>query len=84
MNELKSTKSRSLALGKDKGDIKIPSASEKSAKSLGTLFISDLKDPVAHQATSDDLTSPWLSVVDKSGLPGPSKIYQHAILPCLL
>lgn len=60
-NELNPTKSRSLVLGKDKGDIRIPPTSEKPVKSLGTLFISDLKDTAARQATSKNLTM-WFSV----------------------
>lgn len=62
-------------------DTKIPSVSEKPVKSLGKLFIGNLKDTAAQQGTSDDLNT-WLSAVDKSGLPGKFKawIYQHGIL----
>lgn len=62
-------------------DTKIPSVSEKPAKSLGELFTGNLKDTAAQQGTSDDLNT-WLSAVDKSGLPGKFKawIYQHGIL----
>lgn len=90
----KAAKSRSLVLRKGKvadqfhfclGDTRIPSVSEMPVKSLGKLFTSDLKDKVAHQAASDDLSS-WLSTVDRSGLPGKFKawIYQRGILPRLL
>lgn len=90
----KPAKSRSLVLRKGKvadefrfclGDTRIPSVSEMPVKSLGKLFTSDLKDKVARQAASDDLSS-WLSTVDRSGIPGKFKAwnYQHGILPRLL
>nr|XP_057943465.1 uncharacterized protein LOC131138512 [Doryrhamphus excisus] len=90
----KPAKSRSLVLRKGKVEDKhrfnlngvpIPSVSEKPVKSLGKIFDSTLKDKAAVQSANAELKT-WLSVVDKSGLPGKFKawIYQHGILPRLL
>lgn len=55
------------------GDAPNPSVTEKPVKNLDT---SNLKDTAAHQATSDDLSS-WLSIVDRSELPGKFKAWTY-------
>ncbi|XP_061733213.1 uncharacterized protein LOC133536595 [Nerophis ophidion] len=86
--------SRALVLKKGKvtgkfcfslGTTKIPSLTEEPVKSLGKVFNCSLRDAVSTRSTNQDLET-WLTVVDKSGLPGKFKawIYQHGILPRIL
>nr|AAN12398.1 polyprotein [Tetraodon nigroviridis] len=87
-------KSRSLVLKAGKvtdrfrfylGGTQIPSVSEKPVKSLGKMFDGSLKDAASIRETNDQLGH-WLTLVDKSGLPGKFKawVYQHGILPRIL
>ena len=90
----KQAKSRSMVIKRDfvvdrfrfaiAGTI-IPNLGEKPVKSIGGLYNCSMKDTVAIQNTTRDICS-WLTVVDKSGLPGRIKswIYQHTILPRIL
>ena len=64
----------------------IPTLREKPMKSLGRLYNYSMKVTVATITnTTRDLCS-WLTIVDKSGLPGRFKswIYLHTILPRIL
>ncbi|XP_061747756.1 uncharacterized protein LOC133545995, partial [Nerophis ophidion] len=90
----KPAKSRALVLKKGKvtgkfcfslGTTKIPSLTEEPVKSLGKVFNCSLRDAASTRSTNQDLET-WLTVVDKSGLPGKFKawIYQHGILPRIL
>ncbi|XP_061772124.1 uncharacterized protein LOC133562186 [Nerophis ophidion] len=90
----KPAKSRVLVLKKGKvtgefcfslGTTKIPSLTEEPVKSLGKVFNCSLRDAASTRSTNQDLET-WLTVVDKSGLPGKFKawIYQHGILPRIL
>ena len=63
----------------------IPTLWEKTEKSLRRLYSCCMKDTIAILNTPSDLCS-WLTMVDKSGLPGRFKswIYQHTTLPRIL
>lgn len=54
----------------------------KPVKSLGKVVDCSLRDTAAIQMMIKELET-WLSVVDKSGLPGKFKawMYQHSVLP---
>lgn len=90
----KPAKSRSLVIKKGKitekyhfkiSGVTIPTLNEKPVKSLGKFFDSSLRDTVAIEQTTEDLTQ-WLNKIDKSGLPGRFKawLFQHAVLPRIL
>lgn len=81
-------KSRSVVLEKVKvinkfhftfGANQIPSVTEKPVKSLGNVFKYSMKDAAAIHTTSLELA--WLSMVDKTDLPGKFQacVNQHAI-----
>lgn len=52
--------------------VAIPSITEKPVKNLGMVFDCSLRDAAAIQATIKELEA-WLTIVDKSGLPGRFK-----------
>lgn len=90
----KPAKSRSLVIKKGKITEKyhfkisgatIPTLNEKPVKSLAKFFHGSLRDTVAIEQTTKDLTQ-WLNKIDKSGLPGRFKawLFQHAVLPRIL
>lgn len=88
----KTAKSRTLVLEKVKvinkfhftlGATQIPSVTKKPVKSLGNVFDYSMKDAAAIHATNLELA--WLSMVDKTDLPGKFKAWvnQHAICQIL-
>lgn len=90
----KPEKSRSIVLKRGKvtnrfhfflGGTQIPTVTEKPVKSLGKTFDCSPKDAASIRATAEQLES-WLTIVDKSGLPGKFKVrvYQHGIRPRIL
>ena len=92
--DFKHAKSRSLVVRRGKVSnlfcfsirgVQIASVGEKPVKSLSKIYDCTLKDTAALRVTSEELGT-WLTVVDKSGLPGKFKgwIYQFAIWPRLL